>query len=134
MKNFYKKLFPVLALQDYSGLDIEEIVLSTFSRMMDILIEESAGLAPEEYVELSFEEFEQAPLAQLEKVYSQLRLDGFDKAEPHFRHYLSSVQGYKKNEYPDNAHDQRLVERHWGKYLDHWGYRPGSSMSAPSEQ
>jgi hypothetical protein len=65
---------------------------------------------------------EEAPLAQLRKVYETLSLPGFAEAEPAFRVYLDSIAGYQKN--PQEIADNVIakVNQHWQFALDEWGY------------
>lgn len=122
MRNFYARLFEQFALQDYGHLDIDTIILENYSRIMDRLVVETADLPPEQFVELSFEDFQKAPLEQLQAIYGQLGLEGFDAARPVFADYLAGVSGYRKNvySYPDKVVEK--VSARWASFIDRWGY------------
>ena len=51
-----------------------------------------------------------------------LDLDGFESARPRFESYLASVRGYRTNRYDEAPETAALVEAHWGRFLEHWGY------------
>ena len=122
MRNFYARLFEQFALQDYGHLDIDTIILENYSRIMDRLVAETADLPPEQFVELSFEDFQKAPLENLEAIYGQLGLGGFAEARPIFADYLAGVSGYRKNvySYPDEVVEK--VSANWTPFIDRWGY------------
>lgn len=122
MRNFYQKLFPPMALQDYSHVDIDGVILDTYSRMMDALLRDTADLPANRYTEVAFDDLERDPVGVLERVYTQLDLPGFAAARQPMADYIDSISGYRKNAYRDETETARLVARHWRPYLDRWGY------------
>jgi hypothetical protein len=69
---YYKRLIPDLALQPFDALDVEEMVLDTYARIMARYDAQAADLSASEVVEVRFEEFERDPLGELARVYDQL--------------------------------------------------------------
>ncbi|GAK32409.1 sulfotransferase family protein [Iodidimonas nitroreducens] len=122
MRNFYQALFAQFALQDYGHLDIDEIILATYDRMMHNLRRETADLPAHQFHELSFDAFQADPMAEIGHIYDRLDMDGFAAARPVFERYLGSVADYQKNSFtapPDLR--QKLMDR-WGDHIRHWGY------------
>jgi hypothetical protein len=124
MRNFYAQLFRELALEPYQHVDIDNFILATYRRMMDTYTKESAGLPPHQLVELSFEDFQKAPMTELKRIYATLSLPGFAEAEPRFARYLDSVREYRKNVYSFPAEAKERVSRHWQTYIERWSYLP----------
>jgi len=122
MRNFYAKLLRELALQSYGHIDLDEHILTTFARMMDRLLAEAPDLPEGGYVELGYDRLVAEPVASLTTIYETLGLDGLDTARPRFDAYLKSVRGYRTNRYGHSVESAALVEAHWGRFLDHWGY------------
>ncbi len=122
--NFYRKLFPELALQAFDTVPYRDIVLASYPKMMHALIQDTTDLPPETFVELRFEEFEQAPLDHLQRLYAQLDLSHWDTARPQFERDLASQKTYKKNRYTFPQADLDAVQTHWGYFLDRWQYTP----------
>lgn len=122
MRRLHVNLLSTLSMQDYAHLKIEPILLNTYSRMMDRLIEDAKDLKAEEFVEIRYEDLNEQPLKQLEKAYQQLGLDRFDKDRKHFSAYLNTVKKYKKNMYDQSEEDRELIQEHWHRYINHWGY------------
>jgi len=122
MRNFYAKLFAEFALQDSSAVDVDEVILSTYERMMDLLRKDTADLPPERFIEMRFDAFQDDPMGQIESIYRQLGLPGFAQAAPAFAAYLESVSGYRKNVYARPKETDRKVAERWGRFIDEWGY------------
>lgn len=122
-RHFFTRLLPELALQPYENLstdEIEQAILESYPRMMNALLLDSADLPTDSFVEIGFEELEKAPLEQIEKIYSKLELPGLEQAIPHFKNYLTSLQGYQKNNYPFEPKAINLVESHWMSFIERW--------------
>lgn len=123
MRNFYQKLLPVFALQPYEHLDIEDIVLQTYSKMMHRFEQETAGLKAPDFVEIGYEELSNNPLGSLEKIYSDLQLDGFSSAKPAFENYLGSVSGYRKNVFKGTPDMAQKVQIQCAHFIEKWAYQ-----------
>lgn len=117
MRNFYQKLLPQFALQDYDDVDIDRAVLEVYPRLMEQLAADVAELPPGNYVQLDFDELEARPLAAVERIYATLGLDGFEAARPAFERYLASVSSYEKNRFGFPPEVLELVDRNWGRYV-----------------
>lgn len=123
-RKFYRSLFPRLALQPFAPDQADHLILETYPRMLAALQRDTADLPPERFVTLRFEELEAAPDEQLERIYRQLQLPGFEHARPIFHEYLHSVSDYRKNSHGFPTDAIELVDRHWGDFVREWGYQP----------
>ena len=129
MRNFYENLLRELALQPYGHIDIDRHILATFARMMDRLLAAAPELPEGSYVELGYDQLVAEPMASLATIYDRLGLDGLEAARPRFEAYLESVRDYRTNRYDTSKQSAALVEAHWGRFLDHWGYtRPAAAQ------
>ena len=124
MVNFYFKLLPAFALQPYDQVDVEQVALTAYPRMMERLLADAAGCPANRFAEIRFEDFEAAPVDTLARLYDQLELDGFADAAPQFRRYLAGVADYKKNVWSYPPESVAKVRDAWGRFVDHWGYAP----------
>jgi len=122
MKNYFHKLFPALALQDYHQVKIDDTIFNTYHRMMDLAIADLSQLPDSEYIEIQYEQLEERPLAALELVYRKLGLSGFENTKPHFEKYLDGIRGYTKNQYHQTSDEISLIRSHWQSIIDHYGY------------
>ena len=133
MRNFYKRLLEVLALQDVpAGLDIDATILRVYDRMMTRFVRESRELPEGALVELPYAELDRDPLGAVAYIYESLQLEGFDAGRPAIESYLDSVRGFPKNAFRADPATIGLVERHWGGWIERWGY--GDPAAAPSAE
>ncbi len=119
---FYRSLLPKLALQPYALDSAEQAILEGYPRMMTQLAADTADLPPERFVTLRFEALESSPLEQLESIYRQLELPGFDTARPLFAAYLETVHDYRKGRHDFPPECIAKVDRHWSAEIRALGY------------
>lgn len=122
MKNYFSKLFPALALQEYQQLDVEGVIFDTYQHMMSTVINDLAQTPAEEFIEIKYEELEEAPLRQLELIYQRLDLPGYRDSKAYFEQYLDGIRGYTKNKYLQSQQERAMIRQHWGDFIEHYGY------------
>lgn len=117
------------SLQQTHGMQIpklealEEHVFGTFTWMHKRL-EATKGLVPKgQWAEVRYEDLTANPLSQMERLYGELELGGFDSAQPRISAYLEQQKGYETNKFkplpPDVESD---ITRRWGEVIDRFGY------------
>ncbi len=119
--HYFRALLARLALQPYAHIDVERVVLDSYPQVMNALIEQTAELPANCFVEVSFERFEREPMAEIERIYAHLGLPGLQQARPRFETYLQSVRGYRKNSYHPAPEIIRQLERAWAPFVARWG-------------
>lgn len=122
MRNYFQKLLPVLALQDYSKVNFDRLIISTYKQMMVTVIDDLMELPENEFIEVPYERLEKSPLVVLEEIYQRLGLSGYVEARPLFEQYLDGIRGYTKNQYEQTLIERDLIGREWGKVIEHYGY------------
>jgi hypothetical protein len=122
MRNFYVKLLPELALQDYAHVDIDEAVLSVFPEMMQRLRNDASSLADGHFVELRYEELDADPVATVRRAYEALGLQGFETSVESFQTYLGGIRSYRKNAFAMPAEDIEKVNARWADEIEALGY------------
>lgn len=119
--HFYRTLLDKLALQPHGHIDVEQVVLDHYPRIMQALLDDTAGLPADRFAEVAFETFEREPLAEAARLYRTLGLPGYEAAEPRFRAYLGEVRGYAKNRFQLSDAGRERVERRWQPFVARWG-------------
>ncbi len=122
MRNFYAQLLDELALQPHDLKDLDDHILSVFTRMMEALERDTRGLARDRFIEFDFADLQKKPLSVIKTIYQQLRLGDFRADEGHYKAYLKSIKGYKKNVYDFKNAEVKKIETHWRKYIKAGGY------------
>lgn len=123
MRNFYTKLLPELALQGYSGVDIDEAVLSVFPELMQRMRTDAAGLAEGHFVELRYEELDADPVGTVRRAYEGLGLKGFETSSDAFQAYLDGIRTYRKNDFAMPAEVIEKVNARWTDEIEGLGYQ-----------
>jgi len=130
MRNFYRRLLDVMALQRIPvGLDIDATILRVYRRMMERFEVETAGWGEPDYVELPYDLLDREPIAALERIYGALDLPGFEAARPRFQTYLDGVRSFRKNAFRGDEATVAKVRDALGHWIDKWGY----DVPAPRE-
>ncbi|WP_431861282.1 sulfotransferase family protein [Azospirillum sp.] len=119
--HFYRTLLDKLALQPHGHIDVEQAVLDHYPRIMQALLDDTADLPADRFVDVAFETFEREPLAEAARLYRTLGLPGHEAAEPRFRAYLADVRGYTKNRFQLSDAGRERVERCWQPFVARWG-------------
>ena len=123
-RNFYRALFAELALQPPDDVDVDALILDAYPRMMNAVLEDTRSLPEGQFAELRFEEFEQRPLEEAERIYRTLDLEDFETDRPAFEAYLGATRGYRKNQYRFPEEDIERVSCRWGEFVQRWEYEP----------
>lgn len=110
-------------LQSSTNEDIADLFARNYGLVMNSYFDSRHLIASNRLVEISYEELEQDPLAQLERVYSEIDLPSFSESKPHFQDYLDGLKNYSKNRFhtlPDNHQEQ--IWRSCPRVFSEWGY------------
>ena len=121
-RKLYHTVLPRAQVQQVSPQQIDALILGFYRRLLQKYLADKALIPPGSLVEVRYEELEAAPLEQLRRVYEQLELPGFARAEPAVRAYLGSIAGYRKNRHALSGEVIASVNQHWGFAFDTWDY------------
>ncbi len=124
-RNFYRKLLPWLALQQFSPDGIDDIIFEIYDRMMRKLAADTADLPPDRFLEIPFRHLEADPMPVLESLFYRLEIAGWEESVEPMAAYLRSIRHYRKNQYPPDAEDDRTIHRRAKFAFERWGYPPG---------
>jgi omega-hydroxy-beta-dihydromenaquinone-9 sulfotransferase len=116
-----KKSTPFWALQKYKP-DIERII-QDYVDVYDAFFEQRGLIPAENFCEIGFDQLEQNPIAEVQRIYRELRLPEFECVEPKLRQYVQSLDGYSRNSFPELPSDVRKrLGREWGRCFEEWEY------------
>ncbi|MEM7423938.1 MAG: sulfotransferase, partial [Pseudomonadota bacterium] len=98
MRNFYKRLLDVMALQDVpDALNIDETIYCVYDRMMGAYVKSRKGLDHRHLIEISYDELAASPLDVISRIYQDFDLGDFARQLPAFEAYIESVSKYRTN-------------------------------------
>ena len=124
MRHMYRKTLPLFQLQDMAIEDMEEHILYAYRTTMQHYLEDRSLIPQENLAEVRYEDLEQRSLVELERLYAELALPGWEEAKRPISAYLDTLSGYQKNRF---SLDQALIKRinqEWQFALDLWPYQP----------
>ena len=122
-RSFFTSTIQPLKLQDYSDKQIEENIITIYSKLYH-KYEQDKHLIPEgNLFEVRFEDYEKNAFDMTEEIYRRLSIPGFDEARDSIAAYVNKKKGYKKNKYQYKPETVELVEKHWSFALEQWNYK-----------
>lgn len=126
--HLYRSVLDLVSLQKIDDAQIEHNVLKFYRLMLGRYLEERHLIPQGNLVEVRYENLEKEPVREIERVYAELGIPGWESARGDIQAYAESQRTYKKNVYTLNAADREKVETHWKFALEEWGYsRPAES-------
>jgi len=108
--------------QKSDAAEVNERVFSDFRVIYDRLEEARPLFKPGRFHELRYEELVKDPLGEMEAVYGELALEGFDRARPRVEEFLRQTDGYETNKYALAAEERREIEARCGDVIQRYGY------------
>lgn len=124
IRNFYQAYIVDWQLKDISTGELEKNILEIYRGMMDRYHADKGLIPPGSLLEVKFEDLEARPLEELERIYLELGLEGFDNAKPRFQAYIDSQKDYQKNYYSLTPQEIKRIEENWSEDIRRWGYVP----------
>ena len=102
-----------LALQDWSGADLEETILRTYPEVMDAVDAQAATLPRGTFAEVSFEDVVARPLPVLAELWDRLDLPGAAEAPGRIAAYLDTIAAYRPARDRLSPDDRAILVRRW---------------------
>ncbi len=124
MTHLYRRMIPVCQLHDVDFDAVDAAMRESYATMLRQYLEDRESIPSGNLAEVRFEDLERAPMAEMERLYTELALPGWVTARERMREYLGSLSGYRKNTYRIDPETIEIVDREWGFAVEAWGYRP----------
>ena len=105
--------------QDY---DVRQLIFETHVEMYEKYYEDIKLIPKGNLVEVQFEQLNNNPYSELERIYTSLGLEGYALLKDRVKPYLESVAGYKPSQYEMSIADKQIIYSVWQKTIDKWGY------------
>jgi Ulp1 family protease len=91
---------------------------------MNSYFEQKKQIPNDNLVEIKYEDLTSNPIEQVKKIYSTLKLTGFEDALPEMKKYLEKQSEYKTNVYTIDDKIVQQVNKNWKFTIDRWRYTP----------
>ncbi|NHJ48439.1 MAG: sulfotransferase [Asgard group archaeon] len=119
----YHNLVPPFFLQVPDIFHAESIVLDIYEEIHRKFFVEKDLIPKGNLIELSYEEFLDNPLNSMERIYSDLSLDDFEKTKPALIEYINAQKRYKANVWDLPQETIATISRRWKEAITKFGYK-----------
>ncbi|MGL4941698.1 MAG: sulfotransferase family protein [Thermoguttaceae bacterium] len=120
--NLWMRLATDEGCQRPNGDGLDEKVLATFETMYEAFFEDVALLGDGQFCEVGFDELTASPVETLERIYRELRIDGFETVREEMTNYAATQKHYRKNKFQTDSAVATKIDERWKKYREHYGY------------
>ena len=79
-------------------------------------------LPKNQLVEVNFENLTASPIVEMQRVYEQLEIDGFEELEPALVEYFERKKNHQKNPFTLEPSLELEIDNNWHRYMDVFGY------------
>ena len=123
-RHFFQSVLQITQLQGIDPEALDDNILWFYKELMQRFFDEKDLIPGENFTEVRFEDFEESPLTEVQRIYDELGLPGYSNAESAFRKYLATLGDYRKNHYEIDPPTIAKVRSHWRFTIDRWAYAP----------
>ena len=120
----YEKVIAIYTLQEITKEEMEDCILEFYPRMLKKFFEEKKLIPKGNLAEVRYEDFIKNPLEELERIYDELSLPGFQESKEVFKKYIQSQSNYEPSTYVIDENVKEKVETLWKIGFKEWGYAP----------
>jgi hypothetical protein len=128
-----RSLFPSsrrlwVALDEAQGFQLphhrqlDDFVFDAFERMYRGFERQRSRVPPGHLCETRYEDLVADPVAEMERVYAQLGLDGFEAVREKIADYIAARSDYQVNRHELEPETAELLHQRWGEYMRRYGY------------
>lgn len=99
-----------------------EDIITCYSNVITRINKDLSDLPGEKYLEISFENLEKDPTAEIQQIYKHFSIDFTGVFEEKMKTFLKNVEGYKKNNYDLNEDKKELIYSRLKDHIRKYGY------------
>lgn len=123
LMHMYRSLLPAHQFQPMDMEDLDDYVFDAYQMSMRQYLKDRALIPKGNLAEVRFEDLEEQPLAELERLYTELSLPGWASAQGPVSDYLETLSDYQKNRFSIDEAIANRIGREWKFALDTWDYQ-----------
>lgn len=132
----FNLVYGSMGLQRGPYVRLEDMVYSTYRRMMARLEEGKSLVPPGRFHELKYEDLARDPIGQVQATYAALDLGDFAVMRPHLESYVAKLKNYHTGEHALPEATQRRIGEECREVIERYGYQQphaGTVESTPGE-
>jgi hypothetical protein len=121
-RRLYRSMLPLLALQDYSSVDLDNHILWTYPELMSRLLDALDGLPSGHATAVRYDQLAADPVGTVAGIYRDLNLGDFGRVQPALERYVAEQpRPTSARRTLDDHTSSQLVSR-WGPVYTRLGY------------
>jgi hypothetical protein len=109
-------------LPRYTAVDLFEFCRKCKVAMYTAYNRDKALLAPNQLIEISFEDLTANPVLQLRNIYDRFGLHGVDDTLREAQQYFQQRGAHRKNPHRTDNQLRQLIDENWQDYMRQFGY------------
>lgn len=109
----------------YEGL--EEEIFERFNRMYEAFERDRELIPSGRFCEVSYEQLIADQVGQVERIYEELELGGFDDVRPRLEEFVAGQADYKPNKYKIDPDLRAEIARRWAPFIKKYGYESAAA-------
>ncbi|MEP7279699.1 MAG: sulfotransferase [Bacteroidota bacterium] len=121
-KKFWQVVQKEYAMQGTKSVDVNSIILDTYSGIMNRYLQEKVLIPPGQLTELAYDDFIKNPVEALRNAYTELRLDDFSYCEEKMKTFTSSQKQFVQLKHALSENERKSVSEKLENIFRHWNY------------
>ena len=102
---------------------IDDRIIHRYNVLYDAFFEDVESIPRGQFHELRFDDLEGDPIHQVQQIYTNLGLSGFESFRPKLMTYINGLKGYQKNRFEDLPRSLRdRLANQWKRSFEVWDY------------
>jgi omega-hydroxy-beta-dihydromenaquinone-9 sulfotransferase len=101
---------------------IGQYVLDTMELIYRDFRAQAAQIPSHQFCEVRYEDLVRAPIVEMERIYRELKLGGFETARPKLECRLHKLKSYKRSGHRVSEAERAEIFRRWRWYAEQYGY------------
>jgi hypothetical protein len=121
-KRFWKVIQKIFALGGTKSVDVNSIILDTYSQIMHRYLLEKYLIPKGQLIEISYEELIQKPLESMRQIYETIDLGDFEYCENKMRSFVEGQNSFVRLKHIIPAEERKVVTEKLEPFIRHWNY------------
>ena len=121
-KRFLKVTHSIYAMGTTKLVDVNSIILDTFSQTMHRYLQERSLIPDGQLMELSYDDFTQYPVETIRKTYATLGLNDFSYCENKMTSFAARQKQFKSIDHTLSPGELTMISKKMEPLISHWNY------------
>jgi|SRR5581483_2503399 len=118
----WRTLLELYAIEPWTGEEIENFVVEAYLVHEEGVSEAARSAQPIQFARVRYEDVVADPVRELERIYAQWKIGGFDAVRPAVEQYKEKVASHKRNRFVISCAQRHRLEEKWGPLIRNKGY------------